>query len=204
MSERGRRDTKSGQQKSRRARSAAPPEAEKPWSVPVQVSEIPATGRRVELKADAATRDAVAPVLGVVALPRLEAHFDLTPLPNDAVRVTGSVSASVEQNCIVTLDPVSNPIEEMIDLVFAPPAALASPQAIAALGRTDEDNPPEVLQNGMVDLGAVAIEFLTLGIDPYPRKPGVSFEAPRDEGAPTAHPFAALAALKKDSGPKQR
>ena len=204
MSERERRGIKSGQPKSRRARSAAPPEAEKPWSVPVQLSEIPATGRRVELKADPATRDAVATAVGVVALPRLEALFDLTPLPNDAVRVTGSVLASVEQNCVVTLDPLSNQVEEKVELVFAPPGALASPQAIAALGPTDEDNPPEVLQKGIVDLGAVAIEFLTLGIDPYPRKPGASFEAPQAEGDPAAHPFAALAALKKDSGPKQR
>ena len=30
----------------------------------------------------------------------------------------------------------------------------------------------------MVDLGAVATEFLLLGIDPYPRKPGAVFEAP--------------------------
>ena len=204
MSERGRGGTKSSQQKSRRARSAAPPEAENPWSVPVQLSEIPAIGRRVELKADAATREAVATAVGVVALPRLEAFFDLMALPSDAVRVTGSVSASVEQNCVVTLDPISNQVEEKIDLVFVPPAALASPQAIAGLGAADEDNPPEILQNGMVDLGAVAIEFLMLGIDPYPRKPGASFEAPQDKGDPAAHPFAALAALKKDSGPKQR
>jgi uncharacterized metal-binding protein YceD (DUF177 family) len=204
MSERARRDTKPGQQKSRPARSAALPEAAKPWSVPVQLSEIPASGRRVELKADAATREAIATAVGVVALPRLEALFDLAPLANDAVRVSGSVSARVEQNCVVTLDPVSNHVEEKIDLVFVPPGALASPQAIAALGATDEDNPPEILQNGMVDLGAMAIEFLMLGIDPYPRKPGASFEAPRDDGDPAAHPFAALAALKKDFGAKQR
>jgi uncharacterized metal-binding protein YceD (DUF177 family) len=202
MSERARRDPKPGQRKSRRAGPAALPEAEKPWSVPVPLTEIPAIGRRVELKADAATREVVATAVGVVALPRLEALFDLTPLPNDAVRVIGSVSANVEQNCVVTLDPVSNQVEEKVDLVLVPPAVLASPQAIAALGATDEDDPPEVLQNAMVDLGAVAIEFLMLGIDPYPRKPGASFEVPRDDGDPTAHPFAALAALKKDSGPK--
>jgi uncharacterized metal-binding protein YceD (DUF177 family) len=203
MNERGRGGTKSNQQKSRRTRSAALPEAEKPWSVPVSLTEIPAIGRRVELKADAATREAVATAVDVVALPRLEAFFDLMPLPSDAVRVTGSVSATVEQNCVVTLDPISSQVEEKIDLVFAPPAALVSPQAIGALGATEGDDAPEVLQNGMVDLGAVTIEFLALGIDPYPRKPGASFEAPQDKGDPAAHPFAALAALKKESGPKQ-
>ena len=53
--------------------------------------------------------------------------------------------------------------------------------------------------DGAVDLGAVATEFLLLGIDPYPRKPGAVFERPA-AGRPGGHPFAALAALKKDSG----
>ena len=48
----------------------------------------------------------------------------------------------------------------------------------------------------MIDLGAVATEFLILGIDPYPRKPGAVFEAPA-AGEGGGHPFAALAALKK-------
>ena len=52
----------------------------------------------------------------------------------------------------------------------------------------------------MVDLGAVATEFLLLGIDPYPRKPGAVFDAP-PAGDPSSHPFAALAALKKGETP---
>ena len=51
----------------------------------------------------------------------------------------------------------------------------------------------------MVDLGVVATEFLSLGIDPYPRKAGVEFAAPAVEDD-TPHPFAALAALKKGAG----
>ena len=52
----------------------------------------------------------------------------------------------------------------------------------------------------MVDLGAIATEFLLLGIDPYPRKPGVVFEALADDEYDTAQPFSALAALKKRQG----
>ncbi len=47
-----------------------------------------------------------------------------------------------------------------------------------------------------MDVGAVATEFLLLAIDPYPRKPGAVFDAPKNDD-PGAHPFAALAALKK-------
>jgi hypothetical protein len=51
--------------------------------------------------------------------------------------------------------------------------------------------------DGVVDLGAIATEFLILGIDPYPRKPGAVFEPPQS-GDGEASPFAALAALKKN------
>ena len=63
----------------------------------------------------------------------------------------------------------------------------------------DGDEPPEPLVGGTIDLGALATEFLLLGIDPYPRKAGAEFAPPKaeDDGA---HPFAALEALKKRSG----
>jgi hypothetical protein len=50
------------------------------------------------------------------------------------------------------------------------------------------------LLDGAIDLGALAIEFLILGIDPYPRKPGAKFEPPQDL-KPDPGPFAALAGL---------
>ena len=59
------------------------------------------------------------------------------------------------------------------------------------------EDAPEPLVDGRIDLGAIAIEFLMLGIDPYPRKPGVAFEPPKSD-SDGAHPFAALAALRKD------
>ena len=59
------------------------------------------------------------------------------------------------------------------------------------------DDPPEPLVGGKVDLGAIATEFLILGLDPYPRKPGTVFACP-SAGDDISHPFSALAALKKD------
>ena len=55
-----------------------------------------------------------------------------------------------------------------------------------------------------LDLGAIATEFLILGIDPYPRKAGVEFAPPAVEND-DPHPFAALAALKNgpDGGEKR-
>jgi uncharacterized metal-binding protein YceD (DUF177 family) len=169
--------------------------AARPWSVPVVVADIPDAGRRVDLVPDAETRAAIASAVGAVAMPRLEAAFDLTRYGGDGVHVLGWVSATVSQTCVVTLDPVQNEVEEDIDLVFtAEPAAGSGIDAGAASGLEEV---PEALRDGVIDLGAVATEFLILGIDPYPRKPGAEFEAPA-AGEAGGHPFAALAALKKE------
>jgi hypothetical protein len=45
-------------------------------------------------------------------------------------------------------------------------------------------------------LGAIATEFLLLGIDPYPRKAGAKFSPVQSDDS-SAKPFAILEALKK-------
>jgi len=171
------------------------------WSVPVAVDDIPDTGLHIEIEASAEVRAAIAEVAGLRELPRLSATFDLVK-HGARVSVTGQVSATVGQTCVVTLEPIENQIEEPVDLVFAPPPAGAPVEADGGRSRTSAEEPPEPLIDGHIDLGAVATEFLILGIDPYPRKAGANFTPPeRPDDGP--HPFAALEALKKRSeGPK--
>ena len=113
-----------------------------PWSVPVVVAEVPETGRHVELVADDATRAAIAKAAGLLALPRLEAAFDLTRHGADGLRVAGRVSATVVQNCVVTLEPIESEIDEAVDLVFLPPEdAATGPRADAGRGRLGSCRP---------------------------------------------------------------
>ncbi len=172
--------------------------AKSPWSFPVRRDEVPETGLHVELAADAATRAAVAEVAGVRALPRLDARFDVVRQGN-GLKVTGEVAATVEQTCVVSLEPMTSDLHAPIDLAFVPP------HAGEPTGETEEEidpgaeDEPETLVDGAADLGAAAAEFLLLAIDPYPRKPGAVFEAPKTDDS-GSHPFAALAALKKGPG----
>jgi uncharacterized metal-binding protein YceD (DUF177 family) len=175
-----------------------------PWSAPVRRDDVPETGLRRDLLADEATRVAVAAVAGVRALPRLQASFNLMP-QGTGLEVTGEVSATVEQTCVVTLEPMTSEVRESIDLVFVSTDAVPLSEADQIPDVIDPDAPdgPETLVNGTVDLGAVATEFLLLGIDPYPRKADAVFDAP--EGAAedlSLNPFAVLAKLKPE--PPQR
>lgn len=175
--------------------------SQQPWSVPVRLEEVPEAGRRLELDADARARAAIAAAAGVIDVPRLHAAFELTRRGRDGLRVVGTLSASVRQSCVVTLDPVDNEIEEAVDLAFvrAPDAAAAATKVENVSPNAGAAEPPEVLVDGVVDLGAIATEFLILGIDPYPRKAGAVFDPPPSADA-GANPFAALAVLRTGRG----
>jgi len=177
-----------------------------PWSVMVRLDAVPEAGRHVELEAGEAVRAAVAQAAHVDAVEVLSAAFDLTRRGRDGLRAVGAVRASVRQTCVVSLEPVVNTVEEAIDVTFAPPRE-ATPDPRIASDDDDEpvggsiasDDPPEPLVNGAIDLGALATEFLILGIDPYPRKESVAFTPPATDTDSAGRPFAALAALKKTS-----
>jgi hypothetical protein len=150
-------------------------------------------GRQVILSPDAGAREAIAIVAGLRELPRLDASFNVVRSGAAGLHVTGTVSATVGQNCVVTLEPIESDIDEAVDLVFQPAADNGASVDIGL----DMDRPEiEPLIDGVVDLGALATEFLILGVDPYPRTPGAVFEAP-PASEPFAGPFAGLAALQK-------
>jgi len=165
------------------------------WSVPVVVAQLTETGLRVSLEANEAERTEIARVAGLRDLPKLSAEFELMPLGHNELRLVGQVDAVVGQSCVVTLDRVENTVSEPVNLTFVPPSAIAEPSETA-----DEDpanDPPEPIVNGQIDLAKLAVEFLILGIDPYPRKEGAVFEPISTPPAPEDHPFAGLAALKE-------
>ena len=166
-----------------------------PWSHPVRRDDVPETGLHLDLVADDATRAAIAGVAGIKALPRLAATFDVAR-QGAGLKVIGEVVATVEQTCVVTLEPLTSELREPIDLAFVQPHAGEPAEEAADDIDPGSEDEPETLVDGVADLGLVATEFLLLAIDPYPRKPGAVFEAPKtaDDGG---HPFAALEALKK-------
>ena len=182
--------------------------AERPWSAMIRLDDVPETGRRVELEASDAIRAALAGPAGVDGIERLTAAFDLTRRGHHGLHVRGQVTATVRQTCVVSLEPVTSEIEEAVDIDFVPPREIEVPEGgdeETHLIRAADD--PEPLVDGTVDLGLLATEFLLLGVDPYPRKAGVSFAAAAAAAAAAADaaasPFAALADWKKNDTVKK-
>jgi len=176
-------------------RSPRTPIPSTPWQVPVAVEDVAEAGAQFDLVADADARAAVARMAGLRELPRLEASFALTRHGSGGLKVIGKVSATVGQTCVVTLEPLANEIVEDVHLIFMPRASGAPGEAETGESRAADDT-IEPLVGGIVDLGAIATEFLVLGLDPYPRKAGAVFQPPRQMAADES-PFAALAPLKQ-------
>ena len=175
-----------------------------PWSVPVIVEQIPDTGLHREIEASPATRAAMAEVAGLREVLSARASLDVTPKSGGRVHVTGHVRARIGQNCVVTLDPIENEIDEPIDLIFAPPEQIPQLSDLveeAAESDTEIPDPPEPIINGIVDLGRLATDAMFLAVDPYPRRPDAVFEPLIEAADPMDHPFAALTALQIEAKP---
>ena len=172
-----------------------------PWSVPVAVEHIPESGLHRDIEADRATRDAMAELAGLREILSASASVDVSPDSGGRFHVTGRVRARIGQTCVVSLDPIENDIDEPIDLILAPPEqipALADLVDDADDSEAEIPDPPEPIENGMIDLGRLATDALFLAIDPYPRKPDAVFEPLVAAVDPEDHPFAALKALQVD------
>lgn len=164
------------------------------WSKVVKLHELGRGPLRLHLEPDPEQRKAIAKQLGLQGLLSLKA--DLTAKSwLDGVEVTGRFEAVVEQICGVSLDAFEQAVAGDIE-VRAVPAT--SPHGQTVQGgdlelNFDGPDAPDILTNDIVDLAGYVVEHLALEIDPFPRKPGATFEyqSPVEETSP----FAALKTL---------
>jgi uncharacterized metal-binding protein YceD (DUF177 family) len=168
-------------------------ETQNAWSVPLAIEDIPEAGLHLEIEAPGPALDTLTALASVRGIKNLYGTFDVTRR-GAGIHVYGTVKAQVAQTCVISLEPVESEVNEAVDLLFVPEAQTHD-ESETELDAT-ETEPPEPLIGGKIDLAAITSEFLLLGIDPYPRKPGIEFKAPEVENSGN-HPFAALEALKK-------
>ena len=167
----------------------------------VTVEDVGERGKIVEIEAGTAERQALARRLALVSLDRLTAKAALERQGEGrATALRVNFTADVVQSCVVTLDPVPARIEDSFELVFVPEDE-APADRVEVVVTEDEDDPPEPLRQGGIDVGEALAEHLALALDPYPRRPGVSVEEVLAEagvaGEDAEGPFVALRRLKK-------
>jgi hypothetical protein len=164
-------------------------------------ADIPEDGLNVERAATENERGEISRTLDLVACPSFFARYAIKPRSNGNFRLEGSLEATVEQTCVVTLEPLTNKIAQTFAVDFWPESELPEPSG----GLVDVHDEPDMepIVAGRIEAGRIIFECLASSIDLFPRKPGATFEAPpdgaQDTGGKSGGPFAALAKIR----PKQ-
>ncbi|MFA4892202.1 DUF177 domain-containing protein [Brevundimonas sp.] len=159
-----------------------------PYSVPVRLHQVPGGVKRT-LEPDAAARARIAKALDLASLESFTAEMDLVPTAA-GWRLSGRVRASLAQTCGITLEPLPVEIDAPFSLTLAEAVDEDSDEIVITL----DDESPDLIEDGQIDLGQYAVEQLALRLDPFPRKPGAEFVQPPEPAE--ISPFAVLKQLR--------
>ena len=175
---------------------AAPDMAPPELSRPVPVRALPP--QTVTITASEAECAALAARFDIPAVKRLEARLDAVAREN-AIMVSGTMTAGIVQDCAVAHEPFDTAIEEPVSLRFVPDTQAVPDDAEYELS---EDELDDIAYTGdTIDLGEAVAQTLGLAIDPYATSPAA--DAAReaagllDEDTPSGPLAEALEALKK-------
>lgn len=168
-----------------------------PYSDPVRLHQIGASLSR-RLEPDAEARQRIARALNLNSLDRLEADLEVMATVS-GWRLTGRVVADAVQSCVLTLEPLPVHVDDRFEINLVE-AVDTAPSDDGEIDLELDDDSPDVVENGQIDLGQYAVEQLALHLDPYPRKDGAVFEQPPEPGE--ISPFGVLRALKPNDGDK--
>lgn len=181
-----------------------PVQIKHPFSRMFDVTQAKDGAVTLSIEANADERSAIVEADGLAGLEALAADLTITPVGRGVLRVSGKVRARITQDCVVTMEPFDSDVSNDIDVTFAPVSIVAEAekralaQLRAGVSPDEAVEPPDTIIDGRIDLGGIATEFMVLGLDPYPRKPGIAFEGLAEETPPDS-PFAMLKALTKKS-----
>lgn len=179
------------------------------WTYLIVAGDISNEARDFNLKPEPEDLPALAKALDVLSVQSIQASMILHRTKK-SIRIRGEVKAVIDQSCVVSLQPVRQRFSEEIDRTYVSSRDEVE-QVFKKMNANremmidpDEIDPPEVIENGRLDLAAIVMEHVILGIDLYPRAKGVDVESNlaavgiNDSAEKTAKesPFAALAQLK--------
>ncbi|SEW21781.1 Uncharacterized ACR, COG1399 [Aliiroseovarius sediminilitoris] len=145
-----------------------------PFTHPIRVADLP-TGRptQFELVPDQAACDAIADDLGITGVRKLRFTGQLKPLGKHDWQMAADLGATVVQDCVVTLNPVTTRIDDTVERRwlshFNEPAGGEEVEM-------PEDDSVDALRD-VIDLGQVMIEALALALPLYPRVEGAEIQA---------------------------
>lgn len=172
----------------------------KEFSRIVAVERINNTSAEYNIEANQKEREDLAVRLGIVSVKSLKAHFVISRAEEmSGYLIKGKVFSEIVQSCVVTLVDVPATLEVTVEVIACKQRAIENEAATHLLDLEEEDIEC-IDENGCVDIGEIASQYLSLDLDPYPRAAGVAIIGSEDEQKDkpdVINPFLVLEKLKK-------
>lgn len=158
-------------------------------SRPFIVDKLDADPIAVTIAVNDEDRAELAKAYDVTDIRVLKADLDISRSA-DLVRVAGTLEADLGRTCVVSLEPLREPINEQFAVVYTTVAA------DEVVGEYEADlDAPEPIEGDVLDVGQVVLEQLVLTMSAHPRKEGA--QPPEDpKKGQESHPFDVLKSLK--------
>ncbi len=171
---------------------------QKEFSYPLIVADLPLSEQHYKMRADDNVKPFLSQVLQVKAVKMFDADFWIKPDRSTSIlQINGHIKTELVLQSVVSLEEFTKSYDFDFTTSFDTKATLNSQKEDGDDWDTDT---PEIVVDGKIDLGDVAIEQVALRLDYYPRQEGEEFyfksEFDDDETVGN-HPFAALKKLKK-------
>ncbi len=183
---------------------------EKEFSKIIPIDKVNVEPITYKLSASADACKAIADRLGIEEVESLEAEISLRKnVELKAIYVEGRVQASVVQACILSGQPVPEAVDDTFESYY-----VANSEILENIETQDpaflyEDI--EVLEEPHVNVGELVTQYLSLFLNPYPKKQGAKAVEPKNKGVSLKteeeaaeemrqerNPFKALGDLKKN------
>jgi len=171
---------------------------QKDFSYPLKIDDLSQNEQHYRLSANKLQLAELKAILQVENVKQFEADIALKlSRKNHRLDIKGEVLAILELQSVLSLEIFER--EYIVPFAYWYDTSLTY-QDIKDLDAGINDEVPEIIENGEIDLGQIAIEQLALVMEDYPKMEGEIFAFQSefdDETTSAAHPFAALKKLKK-------
>lgn len=165
---------------------------------PIVVEELSLQEKRINIKAN---EDDLKFIAEVLKIPEVKSFQSVIMLKydkkNSKLNVWGEVHTALVLQSVISLENFDKKYDTNFELLYDTKATLKS------LKEKDfdfDDDIPDIIIDGQIDLGEISIEQVALLMDDYPKKDGEVFEVYSEfdpEDKPQKNPFEMLKSLKK-------
>lgn len=171
---------------------------QKIFSYPIKIDELNQNQYKFTLNADTEELKDIASVLQVEDVKAFQADIFLKlNLKEHLMRVWGNVTAKLVLKSVISLENFEKDFNVPFELKFDTKATY---QDIRDMEAGINDDVPDIIENGQINLADIALEQIALNIDDYPRAEGEIFNFEQYSGIEPQtkeNPFAVLKKLKK-------